>query len=251
MWGRRVIPCLLYDGDGGLTKTVKFKRGPYIGDPINTVRIFNEKEVDEIMLLDISENAATNGPDFDFIEEFAQECFMPLCYGGGIQTLGHIDRLYQVGVEKVAINRMAHDAPELLEEATRHHGSQSIVGVVEARKTLLGYSTTTHSAKIKRTRSPADHALELCRLGVGEILVNDASCDGTYQGYDAKLIKSVSEASTVPIIACGGASKLADFTGAVNAGATAVAAGSIFVFQGPHRAVLITYPPKEELNGII
>lgn len=244
----RVIPVLLLRGKG-LVKTVKFKDPKYIGDPINSVRIFNEKEVDELVFLDITATPEGRGPDFDLLADIASEAFMPMAYGGGITTLQQVQRIFALGFEKVVIDTATYAAPQLIREAVAIYGSQSIVGCVDVRRTLLGrYELSSHAGKTKQPVGLKEHVMELERLGAGEIIVNAVDRDGTQSGYDLKLIREVSSAVSVPVVACGGASCIDDFAAAVHeGGASAVAAGSLFVFVGPHRAVLINYPPRAEL----
>ena len=244
----RVIPVLLLRGKG-LVKTVKFKDPKYIGDPINSVRIFNEKEVDELVFLDITATPEGRGPDFDLLADIAGEAFMPMAYGGGITTLEQVRRIFTLGFEKVIINTAAYASPQLIQEAVAVFGSQSIVGCVDVRRNFLGrYELSSHSAKTKQSFELKGYVQELERLGVGEIIINAVDRDGTLLGYDLKLIREVSSVVSVPVVACGGASGVNDFVAAVHeGGASAVAAGSLFVFVGPHRAVLINYPAREEL----
>ncbi len=244
----RVIPVLLLRGKG-LVKTVKFKDPKYIGDPINSVRIFNEKEVDELVFLDITATPEGRGPDFELLADIAGEAFMPMAYGGGITTLEQVQRIFALGFEKAVIDTAVYTAPQLIREAVAIYGSQSIVGCVDVRRTLLGrYELSSHAGKTKQPIGLKEHVVELERLGVGEIIVNAVDRDGTQSGYDLKLIREVSSAVSVPVVACGGASGIDDFAAAVHeGGASAVAAGSLFVFVGPHRAVLINYPPRAEL----
>lgn len=244
----RVIPVLLLRGTG-LVKTVKFKDPRYIGDPVNSVRIFNEKEVDELVFLDITAMSEGRGPDFELLAEIAGEAFMPMAYGGGITTLEQVQRIFALGFEKIIIDTAAYASPELIREAVAIYGSQSIVGCVDVRRTLLGrYELYSHAGKTKQSIGLREHVQTLGRLGVGEIIVNAVDRDGTLSGYDLKLIREVSSAVSVPVVACGGASGIDDFVAAVyEGGASAVAAGSLFVFVGPHRAVLINYPPRAEL----
>lgn len=244
----RVIPVLLLRGKG-LVKTVKFKEPKYIGDPINSVRIFNEKEVDELVLLDITATPEGRGPDFELLADIAGEAFMPMAYGGGITTLEQVQRIFALGFEKIVINTAAYVAPQLIRDAVEIYGSQSIVGCVDVRRTLLGrYELCSHAGKTKQPGGLKEHVAELERLGVGEIIVNAVDRDGTQSGYDLKLIREVSSAVSVPVVACGGASGIDDFVAAVEeGGASAVAAGSVFVFVGPHRAVLINYPARTDL----
>jgi cyclase len=244
----RVIPVLLLRGHG-LVKTVKFKDPKYVGDPINAVRIFNEKEVDELVFLDIAATPEGRGPDFELLSDIASEAFMPMAYGGGITTLEQVRRIFEFGFEKVIINSAAYKNPNLVAEAAAIFGSQSIVGCVDVRKTLLGrYELCSVSARVMEKVSLSEHVAALTKSGVGEILVNAIDRDGTMGGYDLKLLREVSLAVTVPVIACGGAGNVDHFVQAVQAGhASAVAAGSLFVFMGPHRAVLINYPERKVL----
>lgn len=246
----RVIPVLLLKGRG-LYKTVKFNDPKYVGDPINSVRIFNEKEVDELAFLDISATPAGRGPDLELLEDIASEAFMPMAYGGGIATMEQARAVFSLGFEKVILNTAAYTNPNLVRELVSIYGAQSVVGCVDVKRTLLGrYELTTHSGSTKRKVGLAEHLSALTAMGVGEILVNAIDKDGTQAGYDLQLIKSVSEAVTVPVIACGGASGVDNFEAAVRqGGASAVAAGSLFVFVGPHRAVLISYPDRKVLEA--
>ena len=244
----RVIPVLLLRGKG-LVKTTKFKDPKYIGDPINSVRIFNEKEVDELVFLDISATPQGRGPDFDLLADIAGEAFMPMAYGGGIRTLEQVQKVFALGFEKVIIHAAAYETAQLVRDAVAIYGSQSIVGCLDVRRTLLGrYELYTHSGQKRAAGSVRDRALELEGLGVGEIIVNAIDRDGTQSGYDIKLVREVASAVRIPVVACGGAGGIDDFVQAVQeAGASAVAAGSLFVFVGPHRAVLINYPDRTEL----
>lgn len=244
----RVIPALLLRSQG-LVKTVKFKDPKYVGDPINAVRIFNEKEVDELVFLDIGATPEGRGPDFELLSDIASEAFMPMGYGGGVTTLEQVRRIFELGFEKVIINSAAYKNPGLISEAAGIFGSQSIVGCVDVRKTLLGrYELFSASARVKETVGLTEHLAALTRSGVGEILVNTIDRDGTMGGYDLKLLSEVTGTVTVPVIACGGAGNVDHFVQAVQDGhASAVAAGSLFVFMGPHRAVLINYPERKLL----
>lgn len=245
----RVIPVLLLRGKG-LVKTVKFKDPKYIGDPLNSVRIFNEKEVDELVFLDITATPEGRGPDFELLSDIASEAFMPMAYGGGITSLDQVQRVFALGFEKVIFDTVAYTDPQLIQDAVAIYGSQSIVGCVDVRKTLLGrYELISHAGKSKQSVSLRGHVQALERQGVGEIIVTAVDRDGTQSGYDLKLIREVSSAVSVPVVACGGASSIDDFLAAVHeGGASAVAAGSLFVFVGPHRAVLINYPARDELS---
>ena len=246
----RVIPVLLLRGKG-LVKAVKFRDPTYIGDPINSVRIFNEKEVDELVFLDITATPENRGPDFDLLADIAGEAFMPMSYGGGITSLDQVQRIFSLGFEKVVINTAAYGSPQLIRDAVSIYGSQSIVGCIDVRRKILGRNELySHGGKKRRSVGLHDHVTSLESLGIGEILVNSVDRDGTQSGYDLKLIHQVSSAVDVPVVACGGASGIEDFVAAVeDGGASAVAAGSLFVFVGPHRAVLINYPDRAELSS--
>jgi len=245
----RVIPVLLLK-DKGLIKTVKFGAPRYIGDPINSVRIFNEKEVDELAFLDIAATPNHREPDFETLDDIAGEAFMPMACGGGITSLAQIRRILSMGFEKVILNTVTFDNPDVVREAVAVYGSQAVVACVDLkRKVFGGYDLYTRSATRRRSVSLADHLANLLSYGIGEILVNSIDRDGTQAGYDIDAIQAVTSKVTVPVIACGGAGSIDDFVAAVNqGGASAVAAGSLFVFKGKHRAVLINYPERSELE---
>lgn len=245
----RVIPCLLLKGSG-FYKTLKFKAPVYLGDPINILKIFNEKEVDEIIILDIGVTVTQKGPNIPLLKDIASECFMPLGYGGGINHLDHMKALFHIGFEKVSLNTTAHENPDLITQGANVFGSQSIVVSMDAQKSHMGnYEVVIRCGSQKTGRGPVEYAKEMEQRGAGEILVNSMDQDGTMQGYDLQLIKMVSSAVKIPVIACGGAGKVPDFESAVKVGgASAVAAGSMFVFQGRHRAVLINMPNQMELE---
>ena len=244
----RVIPVLLLK-DGGLVKTVKFSDDRYVGDPINAVRIFNEKEVDEIVFLDISAARENREPSFSVVEEIAAECFMPLAYGGGVRTLAHARQLFRIGVEKVIINGSALDDTRLITEIADVAGAQAVVGAIDVKKPLMGsHRVYDHRSGASLRLDPVDHARRLVAAGAGEIIVNSVDRDGTQEGYALDVIAAVADAVNVPVIALGGAGGLADMRKAVmGAGASAAAAGSLFVFHGKHRAVLITYPKPSQI----
>lgn len=244
----RVIPCLLLR-DGGLVKTVKFGNPRYVGDPINAVRIFNEKEVDELAFLDISATPAGRQPNFDLIADIASEAFMPFAYGGGITTLEQIKRLFATGVEKVILNSAASQDPSLISRAADHAGSQSVVVSIDVRKSWLRrQSVFTRCGTIDLKFDPVTYAKGVEAAGAGEILLTSIDRDGTMSGYDLDLVEAVARAVSIPVIASGGAGSLQDLHRAIASGASAVAAGSLFVFHGKHRAVLITYPEYAELE---
>jgi imidazole glycerol-phosphate synthase subunit HisF len=244
----RVIPVLLLH-KGGLVKSVKFGNYKYVGDPINAVKIFNEKEIDEILVLDIDASRNKRGPNFEAITEIAGEAFIPLAYGGGISTIDHVKELFFLGVEKVVFNHSAYHDPGLLTQAASLVGSQSVVGSIDVKKNWLGKKKVfIGNGKENTGEDPVIFARKLVDAGVGELIVNSIDRDGTYNGYDLDLIREVSSAVDVPVVACGGASSADDFFESVKSGASAAAAGSMFVFQRPHNAVLISYPGQEELK---
>jgi imidazole glycerol-phosphate synthase subunit HisF len=246
----RVIPCLLIQ-ERALVKTIRFKDPRYVGDPINAVRIFNEKEVDELILLDISATKQSKPPDLRLIEEIAGECFMPLCYGGGVSTLDDVTKILSVGVEKVAVNTRAMAKASFVREIAEAVGSQSIAVSIDAvRKANGEYEVRTESGSRGTGMDPVTCARQMEEMGAGELIVNSIDRDGTMAGYELDLIGRVARAVSIPVIACGGAGRTHDFSDAVRiAGASAVAAGSLFVFYGRHRAVLINYPSPAELEA--
>ena len=244
----RVIPVLLVK-DGGLVKTVKFKNPRYVGDPLNAIKIFNDKEVDEIVILDMSATPAQRAPDLRFIAELASECFMPFAYGGGITTMAQIKKIFNLGVEKVILNSSAISDRQLISEAAAAFGSQSIVVSIDVKKNLFGkYQVCSHCGTKSTGYDPVDFAVEMEKAGVGELFINSIDRDGTYSGYDLTLIKKISAAVKIPSIACGGASAIDDLAKAIEQGASAAAAGSMFIFHGIHKAVLINYPSQKELQ---
>ena len=244
----RVIPSLLIH-KGGLVKSVQFKEYKYVGDPINAVKIFNEKEVDEIAVIDIDATRNCKAPDIAKIAEIASEAFMPMAYGGGITTIAQIKEILYNGIEKVIINKAAHILPSLITEAANLFGNQSVVVSIDVKKTFLkGYRVFTDNGKKNTGLNPVEFAIAAQKLGAGEILLNSIDKDGTFTGYDNVLIEQVCKVLSIPVIALGGATTVQDFVAARKAGASALAAGSMFVFQRPHRAVLISYPTRKELK---
>jgi cyclase len=242
----RVIPCLLI-GAAGLVKTVNFREPRYVGDPINAVRIFNDKEADEIAVLDILATVEGRGPNLDTIAEIVSEAFMPVAYGGGVADLETAVRLIQVGVEKVVVNTAATENHRLVAEISDHLGSSTLVVSIDAVRRPNGtYEVMTRAGTRGSSLDVRAHAEEMARRGAGEIFLTSIDRDGTMTGYDLELIRQVASVVPIPVVACGGAGKPADLVSAVvDGGAAAVAAGSLFVFHGRHRAVLITYPPYE------
>ena len=244
----RIIPTLLIK-DQGLVKTTKFKKPFYVGDPINTLKIFNEKEVDELALLDISEQRAKAPLDIGFIQEIVSEAFMPIAFGGGIQSMTRIESLLKTGVEKVVLNSALDGGGDLIQEASAQFGVQSIVASLDVKKGLFGkYGLYVGGGKRRLKGSLLEWALKLEDQGVGEILLNSIDRECTYAGFDLELIELISEAVDIPVIASGGAGELNDFRKARLVGASAAAAGAMFVFQRPNQAVLITYPSQKALK---
>jgi imidazole glycerol-phosphate synthase subunit HisF len=244
----RVIPVLLLH-KGGLVKSVKFKNYKYVGDPINAVKIFNEKEIDEIVVIDIDATREKRPPNMTKIREIAGEAFIPLSYGGGISSIEEIEELFYIGLEKVIFNYNAVHKPELISEAAKLVGSQSVVVSIDVKKTLLGKNRVfTKNGTENTGLEPVEFAKKMQDAGAGEIFLNVIDRVGTYHGYDLDLIEKVNSVLNIPLIACGGAASPDDFSRAVQHGASAVAAGSMFVFQRPHNAVLISYPSQTELK---
>jgi cyclase len=243
----RVIPVLMIH-KGGLVKSVRFKNYVYVGDPINAVKIFNEKEIDEIVILDIDAVSMKRGPNMQMVKEIAGEAFIPLAYGGGINHIDQVKELFYLGVEKVIMNYSAVNNPKLISQTAGMVGSQSVVVSIDVKKNLFGqYKIYTKNGTINTNLDPVGFAQKMQQEGAGEIFLNSIDRDGTYGGYDLVLVEKISKALTIPLIACGGASNVDDFYPAIESGASAVAAGSLFVFQRPHQAVLISYPSQEEL----
>lgn len=250
MYHNRLIPCLLLD-NGKLVKTQQFHKPVYIGDPINAVKIFNDKEVDELIFLDINATKTGRQPDFEYLRKIAEQCFMPLCYGGGITSLHDIGRLFRIGFEKVSINSSAFLNIDLMKEAVKIYGSQSIVGAIDVGKNMFGKNVVKIINGTKNTKqSPVEYAKMLEDAGAGEIFLNSITYDGMMQGYDYEMIKEISDVVQIPIIACGGAGSLTDCKKAIDSGASAAAAGSIFVFWGVNKAVLINYPDHREVEEL-
>lgn len=248
---KRLIPCLLLRNNG-LVKTVKFKDSTYVGDPINTIKIFNEKEVDELFFLDIDATRLKKEPPYDMISNIASECFMPFAYGGGIRSLGQIERIVKSGAEKIILNTHAFLDPPFLREAVRLFGSSTIGVSIDVKKEFFKGNIVYIRGGTQSTGiTPADYARRIENEGAGEIMINSIDRDGTMEGFDIELIKNVSTSIKIPVIACGGAGNITDFRIAVKeGGASAVAAGSFFVFHGKRRAVLITYPSYAEITEL-
>jgi cyclase len=239
----RVIPCLLLRGRG-LVKTRQFKDAVYIGDPVNSVRIFSEKEVDELIVLDIDASRRGQEPNYQLISDIAGECFMPMAYGGGIRTLNQVRRIVRSGVEKVVINSAAVQSMGVIAESAAVFGSQAIVAGVDVKRDHTGeYRVVSRSATVETKWDLYEYVEQLVAAGAGEIFLNCVDRDGMMSGYDLGLIRSVASRVSVPVVASGGAGTVEHLVEAVrDAGASAVSAGSMFVFYGRHRAVLINYP---------
>jgi cyclase len=244
----RIIPVLLLD-NGGLYKTVTFKNAKYIGDPINSVKIFNEKEADELLLLDYTASVKRRGPDFSKIAEIAGEAFMPMAYGGGIRDLDTAKKVFDSGYEKIVLNSILFDDLSLIEKIAAIYGAQAVVGCIDVKKNLFGAQKVyAYSGSKKTGYTPLEWAKQLEQAGVGEIIINSIDKDGTWNGYDLDVIYAVSHNVKVPVIACGGAGKTEDFNAAIAAGASAIAAGSLFVYQKKGMGVLISFPSALEIH---
>lgn len=244
----RLIPCLLVH-NRGLVKTVRFSNPKYVGDPINAVRIFNEKRVDELMVLDIDATIHKREPDYRMISNLAVECRMPFTYGGGINSVDQILRVISLGVEKVAISTAAVERPALIDEAAARVGSQSIVVVVNVRKTglLRRYEVVTNNGTLRTGMEPGEFVRQVAERGAGEIVINNVDRDGTMEGYDLDLIKRLRLQTSLPLTVLGGAGSLDDVASLWHeVGLVGAAAGSLFVFKGKYRAVLINYPNESE-----
>jgi cyclase len=238
-----VIPVVTLDGES-MVKTMRFADPKYLGDPRNALRIFNTKQVDELVVLDITASAQGRSPDLELVRELAGECFMPLAYGGGVTTVAEVEDLFRAGVEKVVINTSLIAEPELAAKAASEFGSQSIVASIDVRRRRRG------RLDLATGGDPVAWAAELADRGVGEILLTAIDRDGTAEGYDLDLIRTVSAAVSVPVVACGGAGSLADLAAALEAGASGAAAGRMFVTHGKHRASLVSYPTPEEVEAL-
>lgn len=249
----RVIPVLLVH-KGGLVKTVRFDKPKYVGDPINAVRIFNEKEVDELIVADIDATAQSREPNYAMIRNLAAECRMPLCYAGGVSTPEQVERIISLGVEKVAMNSRAVLAPEVIAEAARRVGNQSVVVVMDVKRSglLRRHEVYSHNGTRRSGLDPVDFARTAESLGAGEIVVNSIDRDGEMNGYEGELIDHIRQAVRVPLTVVGGAGSLADVEGLIaRYGNIGAAAGSLFVFKGKYRAVLINYPSRAEKDRLV
>lgn len=247
----RIIPCLLVRNKG-LVKTVRFREGKYVGDPINAVRIFNEKEADELIILDIDATAKGTGPDMKMIQFWAAECRMPLCYGGGVKTVEQAKAIIGLGVEKVVVSSAAIEKPELVAEIAKEVGNQSVVVVLDVKKTGGQYEVWTHNATRNTGKCPIAFSEHVESLGAGEIVINSIDHDGEMKGYDFDIAARVREAVMVPMSILGGAGSLNDIAALIGRfGVIGAAVGSLFVFKGSYKAVLINYPGSAIKDQII
>lgn len=249
----RIIPCLLIQNKG-LVKTVKFKDPKYVGDPINAVRIFNEKYVDELMVLDIDATVEGFEPDYRMISNLAGECRMPLCYGGGIKTVEQAQYIFSLGVEKIAISSIAIEKPELISDIAKKVGNQSVIVVLDTKKRMFTnkYEIHTHNGNVKTGLDPVEFAQKAEKLGAGEIILNSIDQDGMMKGYDTNLVDEIRRQINIPMTILGGAGKLSDMGELIEKhGIIGAAAGSLFVFKGKYRAVLINYPNPTEKAEMI
>ncbi len=249
----RLIPCLLVH-NGGLVKTVNFANPKYVGDPINAVRIYNEKEVDELVVLDIDATVKGAEPDYQLISHLASECHMPLCYGGGVRTVAQIEKIISLGVEKVAVSSAAVENPALISDAASRVGSQSVVVVIDVKKSglLRRYEVVTHNASRRTGLNPIEFASQMAEFGAGEIVINSVDRDGEMKGYDLDLIEHVRQGVHLPLTVLGGAGSLDDLKELISRyGIIGAAVGSLFVFKGRYRAVLINYPNRAEKEALL
>ena len=248
----RIIPCLLVHNNG-LVKTVKFKDAKYVGDPLNAVKIFNEKEVDELIVLDIDTTVQKREPNFELIKNLASECRMPFCYGGGVKTVEHAIKIISLGAEKVALSAAAIENPTLVSEISAAVGAQSVVVVLDVKKKLFGgYEVYTLNGKKNTSKSPVELAKQFESLGAGEIVINSIDNDGEMKGYDMAIADKVRDAINIPMTVLGGAGSVDDIAKLVERlGIIGAAAGSLFVFKGVYKAVLINYPRAEEKVRLI
>lgn len=246
----RIIPTLLLR-EGALVKTQKFRKSIYIGDAINAVKIFNDKEADELVVLDIDATHQSHSPDLELIRELASEAFMPVAYGGGIKSIDQVKSILRVGIEKVVIGAQAWKDPEFISEVVSKVGSSSVVVSVDYKNDWLGRCSVHIESGQKNVKiHPVEYVKRLAHLGVGEILLSSIDRDGTMEGFDFQMIEAISKSVDIPVIPIGGASNIKDAKHVIQSGASAMAAGSIFVFHGKQRGVLITYPNRKEIENV-
>lgn len=247
----RIIPSLLLQ-DNGLVKTVNFKNPKYVGDPINAVKIFNEKEVDELAIFDIDATVKNLEPNYSLIERIASQSRMPICYGGGVKTVEQAQRIFGLGIEKIALSSAVLGNPELISEIADKVGAQSVIVVLDVKKKLLGgYEVFTHNGKKATGINPVEFVETAQNLGAGEIVINSVDQDGVMKGYDMKLIDRIRSKTSLPLTVLGGAGNLGHIKEVIDThGIIGVAAGSLFVFKGVYKAVLINYPSKNEKENL-
>jgi len=247
----RVIPMLTLMGEG-LYRTVAFKKPVYVGDPINAVKLFNDKEVDELVVADVSLDRDTNAIQYDLLEDIATEAFMPMAYAGKISNIDQVDRLLRLGYEKVVLNTAAVNDLDLIRRVADRFGTQSCVVSIDVGKPLFGKSQVmTNCGRSKTGLDPIEHLQRCQDAGAGELLLRSIARDGTMSGYDLELVAAAAKVADIPLVAVGGAGTLDHMAAALRAGAHSVAAGSMFVFQGRHRGVLINYPPRQQIDELL
>jgi cyclase len=248
----RIIPCLLLRNES-LVKTVRFGKYGYIGDPLNTCRIFNELEVDELAFLDVTASREKREPNFKILQEISNECFMPLSYGGGIRNIATAEKVLSIGFEKIILNTYPFENPEIISELARAFGSQSVIVAIDVRRGAWGrYRVFSLAGTVNRKRDPVDWAKEVERLGAGEILLTAINREGTWQGFDIELTSQVADAVTIPVIAHGGAGSIGHIGEVVKIGnASAVALGSMVVYQAKGLGVLVNFPDRISLERAI
>jgi cyclase len=252
MLENRVMPCLLMI-DSGLYKTVQFKKPGYVGDPINAIKIFNDKEVDELVFLDITATEKKKEPNFKLIEDIASECFMPLAYGGGISTLDQAKRIYEIGVEKIALNNAAIHNPKLIEDIANIYGSQAVIVSIDYKKNVWG-KVLVHGQRGKKSigKTPEVFAKEMEQAGAGELLITSIDREGTWQGLDVEVLKNITDKVDIPVIANGGAGNLQHVEAVVKqGGASAVTLGSMSVYQKQGLGVLINFPKRSDILKVL
>lgn len=250
MLRNRVIPALLLK-NGGLVKTQRFAAPKYVGDPLNAIRIFNEKEVDELMVLDIDASREGRPPNYELAAQIAGECFMPLAYGGGIATLEQADQLFSLGVEKVSVQTATLNDTRLIEQIASKWGSQAVIASIDVKRDWFGRPKMYAASRGRAAGDWQQHLNRVTNAGAGEILLTSVDREGTMNGLDLDLISIASRQLSVPLIASGGVGSLAHIKSGIESGADAIAVGSFFVFHGPHRAVLITYPLYDQLTKLL
>ena len=248
----RIIPVLLLHNEA-LVKTVRFRKPDYLGDPINTVRIFNELEVDELIFLDITATSQNKSPNLKILSEIANECFMPLCYGGGLKNFEQVSSIFSIGFEKIAINTALDSNPKFITQIATHFGNQAVVASIDVKKNIFGkYEVWSHCGRKNTKKDPVEWAKELEQLGAGEILLTSIDLEGTWAGFDITLIKKITDNTSIPVIAHGGAGTLDHINQAIKKGnASAIALGSMVVYQKKGMGVLVNFPEKKDLRLII